>query len=293
MHYIFRGSKGQLRGFLHFDEETLYYDAMDEWAGIIRNRIRSGSYIADPETQGTLIDMVDKAYRCMKNDSSGHTGFMGENLILIAEQILRSIPDARFLITGGYPEAERKIALFPSCLEKTPDVPISLLRFSFSERCRITHRDILGTLMSMGIRRDCIGDILPAEGSSDVLVLREIASYLEMNIDRIGRYRCECREISPGSILIPEKKTRLVHDTVASLRLDSVLSAAFKIPRESASRLIKSRKVTLNGRETLRSADGVDPDSTISCRGYGKCRFVSSDGMSKKGRIRITLERFL
>ena len=266
---------------------------MDEWVGIIRNRIRSGSYTKDPEAQELLIGIADKAYRCLKNDIPGHTGFLGENTALIAEEVLGSIPDARFFLTGGYSGAERRIAVFPCSREEETNEPISVLRLSFSECCRITHRDILGTLMSMGVKRDCIGDILPSDGSSDVLVLREIASYLQLNTDRIGKYRCRCEEISPRSILIPEKKIRLIRDTVASLRLDSIVSAAFDITREDASRLIKSGKVSLNGRETLRCADGVEPDSTISCRGYGKCRFVRCEGVSRKGRMRITLERFL
>ncbi len=265
---------------------------MEERLAKIRERIRAGSFTKDASIQESLIKVCDKADRCLKYDISGHSGFLNENVCVMADRILAGIPNSTYIITGGYKDAERKIILFLPFREDVPVIPISLLRLSFTVQ-RISHRDILGSLMSMGIRRDCIGDILPSEYSADVLVLCEIASYLCMNVDKIGRNRCRCEEIPLEMIRVPEMQVKTIRGTVSSLRLDSILTVAFDISRSEASVLIKAGKVAINGCETIRCSDAIESDTTISCRGYGKCRFICSNGLSKKGRIRITVEKYL
>ena len=270
-----------------------YNFVMDERIMQIKNRIQSGFFTTDPSIRESLIRICDKAEQCLKNNVQTHTGFLNETSGQIADSVLGYIPEVQYIITGGYNDAERKIILFSPPETDTPDIPISLLRISYSGPDPLTHRDILGSLMSLGIKQDCIGDILPSDHSADVLVLREVASYLQGNAERIGKHRCRCEEIPIKMLRVPERRVKTIRDTVASLRLDSILAAAFDLPRGTAAEMIKSGKVTMNGREASRCADTVNPDTTISCRGYGKCRFLCSEGLSRKGRIRVTLEKYL
>lgn len=102
---------------------------------------------------------------------------------------------------------------------------VAALRATFYEPNSLTHRDVLGSLMGLGVTRGSVGDILVAEQSVDVLVTESVRRFLLDSWDSAGRVRLKVQPIGPTELQVPEEKVKLLRDTVSSLRLDSVLSA--------------------------------------------------------------------
>ena len=173
--------------------------------------------------------------------------------------------------------------------------PLAFVRARYYRDYELTHRDILGALMGDGISREAVGDILvnSAEHSADIIVTRQILSYMTDVFSHAGRASLEISEIERGTLTVPPQKIETVKDTVASLRLDGVISAALGMSRDNASSAVSRGLVELNhfpctkGEKLLSEGDGV------SVRGFGKFRLERVGGLSKKGRIFIEITRYL
>ncbi len=200
---------------------------------------------------------------------------------------------------GGLPGAERCVAAYiPDYFEPEEylygeDGPVAALRVSYSDYDSLSHRDFLGSLMGQGIKREILGDLLMAEGHCDVLVLREMADYLAAQLTQVGRARVHAGRISLRELEAPEQKVKVICDTVASLRLDSVIASGFQQGRSRASALIHAAKAEVNHAPVLKPDAPVSEGDVISVRGLGKLRVAQVKGQTKKGRTALVLEKYL
>ena len=200
---------------------------------------------------------------------------------------------------GGFSGAERKIAAYiPEYYTQedyfySTEGPVTALRVSYSVYDSLNHRDFLGSLMGQGIKREVIGDILPGEGFCDVLILREMVRYLTDNLTQVGRAKVTAAEVPLSKIRAPEQKVRVISDTVASMRLDSVMASGFRQGRSKAAALITAGKTEINHITVVKPDAIVCEGDIISARGLGKLRVAQVKGQTKKGRISVILERYL
>ncbi len=255
-------------------------------------------HAADSEERLTLSRVLDKAEAAQRHQSPESTVFLSPRERIAAEQLLRAASTGAYSSLGGYDGAERQLLVFrPDWMEPeflAASDYITLLRCRwFHEESTPSHRDLLGAMMGMGIRRDTVGDILVASDSADLLVLPSIAPFLRDNLRSAGRVRLHLEELPLSDIHIPKQERKVLHDTVAALRLDSVLACGFSISRSKASQLIASGRVCVNWQDTGKSDFPVKAGDVLSCRGLGKCRLTEVGGLSRKGRINITMERYL
>lgn len=146
--------------------------------------------------------------------------------------------------------------------------------------------------MGLGIQRDTVGDILPGANSCDLIVLKEISPFILANLSSAGKVKLKLTSIGHSQLQIPEPEFKLVRDTVASLRLDNIVSAGFSISREKASAAIRAGKVTLNHLECAKPDKTVGRGDRISLRGMGKIEFCEVGNLTKKGRISITIKKY-
>ncbi|MBQ3090395.1 MAG: RNA-binding protein [Oscillospiraceae bacterium] len=197
---------------------------------------------------------------------------------------------------GGYQEAQRQICVFlPDWMswEDYDQQPISALRAQWYQSDSLTHRDLLGALMGQGIKRETVGDLLVSEHSCDLLVLSEMAGYLERNLTSAGRVSLSVSPVPLGHLHIPVQAFRQIRDTVATLRLDAVAASGFSVSRAKMADYIRAGKMTVNWALTTRTDLPVREGDIISCRGLGRCRLAETGGLSRKGRINLLLERYL
>ena len=157
----------------------------------------------------------------------------------------------------------------------------------------LTHRDYLGTLMSLGIDRSKTGDILTDDEGAYVFVMSDIAEYVERNVNKIANAGVNTKIVDMADFIAPKPKTTEKMCVCASLRLDAVVAATLNISRGNTEKLISSGYVKLNHREVLDRSKQVGEGDLLSIRNYG--RFILKDigNNTRKGRLHITVEKFV
>ena len=199
---------------------------------------------------------------------------------------------------GGYADAERRMLVYlPEYLEEAAlyeeDAPLVCLRATFYEGDTPSHRDFLGALMGAGIARETVGDICVGKGSCDFFVTQEIAPYILQNLTGAGRTKLRLEQISADQVQIPEPEVKQVKDTVASLRLDSIISSGFRIGRSLATQHICAGKAAIDGLPCEKPDKAVEEGAKISVRGLGKIKLQKVNGETKKGRISVVIDRYV
>jgi len=199
---------------------------------------------------------------------------------------------------GGYPDAERKMLVYlPEYLEESAlmeaDSPVVCLHASFYEGDSPNHRDFLGALMGIGIGRETVGDICVGKAHCDFFVTAEIAPYLQQNFLSAGRAKLRLSAIPLSQAAIPEPEVKQVKDTLASLRLDSVISSGFRIGRSLASQYVAAGKAAIDGLPCEKPDKAVTQGAKISVRGLGKIKLTAVNGQTKKGRISVVIDRYV
>ena len=199
---------------------------------------------------------------------------------------------------GGYPDAERKMLVYlPDYLEEDSlyweDSPVVCLRASFYQGDSPSHRDFLGALMGAGIARETVGDICVGTDTCDFFVTREIAPYILQNFLSAGRAKLHLEQVPLTEASIPEPEVKEIKDTLASLRLDSVISSGFRIGRSLAAQYVSSGKAAIDGLPCEKPDKAVSEGSKISVRGLGKIKLAAVNGQTKKGRISVVIHRYV
>ncbi|MBQ8194513.1 MAG: RNA-binding protein [Oscillospiraceae bacterium] len=217
--------------------------------------------------------------------------FLNEREAVVADNAVKGSP----CFFGGYDGAARVVCGFiedtyASELPPSDIFPIIPLTFTYRERDKLTHRDFLGALLSLEIKRELVGDILTADGYAVVFV-HETAAELVSALDKIGKVgvRCERGITKP----LPEQQTKRIDATVSSLRLDCIVSAAVNISRERSASLVKSGMVNADFSPCLNVSAEMKENTVISVRGHGRFRLSEISGETRKGRIRIVIEKYI
>ncbi len=223
-------------------------------------------------------------------------GFLDPHQVRVASsEILGRIPsDINTEFFGGYDEAERCMFIcYPEYIEPDYDSLFAVLEITGRDIAELSHRDYLGSLMGLGIKRENIGDILPFDDRCIVFARPEMARYITDNLTKIGRHGISIKTVSVSQISIPKKKTQFMRETVAALRLDCVVAAALNISRSKAADLIKAERVNLNF-ETAKSVSmAVAEGDLISVRSFGRFKLTEVCGITRKGRNSIIIEKYI
>ena len=242
-----------------------------------------------------LAKVLDKYSACADKNYIQTTRFLSLHDCIIAETALRGEKARGYTLWGGYEDAERKLIVFyPDYLDEENAIAesgISVIRARFRPGT-VTHRDILGSLMNIGITRECLGDLLTHEDFCDIICVSETAAFILDNLFRAGHETLRLEPLD-GPPAEKEEKYKLIKDTVASLRLDAIVSSGCSVSRGNAAALISSGRVKVNGFECLKSDKPVGEGDSISVRGYGKLLVESVGGVSRKGRTIIELKKYI
>lgn len=253
------------------------------------DRNRQIAAIAESEEERMLLVRVcDRIGRAMQRQTPAATAFLSQREQALVQVLL---PECRFF--GGTDGAERKVAFWlPDYLAEEDyfaDGPIACLRASFYEENALSHRDILGALMGAGIRRDAVGDICLRETDCDIFILSELQRYLLDNLTEAGRQHLRLAPIPLSEARKAPQKMKELRVTVSSLRLDGVISAAFRMSRGSASEAIRAGKAAVNSLTCQKPDRAVAEGDELSVRGCGKGKILHIDGETRKGRLALTV----
>ena len=250
----------------------------------------------NPEDRLLLARVWDKIQSGIRRDIPVSTCFLSPRELEMTRYLFGNLQGLHSF--GGYAEAERRMLVYlPEYLEENSlmeeDSPIVCLRATYYEADSLSHRDFLGSLMGAGIARETVGDICVGTGSCDFFVTAEIAPYVLQSFISAGRTKLHVVRIPLTEVSVPEPETKEIKDTLASLRLDGVISAGFRIGRSLAAQYIAAGKAAIDGLPCEKPDKAVSEGCKISVRGLGKIMLRTVNGQTKKGRISVVIDRYI
>ena len=192
----------------------------------------------------------------------------------------REISYAGVRLWGGFEGAERQIARFGNC-DYEEAFPVAVLK--------ISHRDYLGSLLGLGIERSTLGDIRLSEEGALLYCLERIAPFVEENLARVRHTDVKVSRAEGREPERAEKRSE-VH-FLSSPRADCAAAAVFSLSRAEAEKYFDAERVFVNGRLCVRPSRELNEGDSVTVRGKGRFVFAEILGESRKGRLRVRVER--
>lgn len=209
-------------------------------------------------------------------------------------EILKA-PLGNTMLYGGYDGAEWKMfGAFPDYQEPSADeFPIQVLDIRKRYNTPLGHRNYLGTILSLGIDRNKIGDILVEDSGAYVFVSADISEFLADNITKISSCGVNVRIVDINQVKVPEKRSQIMDVVAASKRIDAVVAAITHTSRRDMKKEIAIGNVKVN-HAPVSSRDGqLKEGDVLSIKGFGRVKIIGFGGLTKSGRLHIEVERFL
>ena len=249
-----------------------------------------------PEDRVLLAKVWDKISMGIRKNIPASTCFLAPRELEMTRCLFGQVPGLTAF--GGYAEAERQMLVYlpdylDACTLYEEDSPIACIRACVFGTEIPSHRDFHGALMGAGIARETVGDICISKDSCDILVTQQVAPYLLQNLTSAGRFSLRISQISLSQLQLPEPEIRVIHDTVASLRLDSVISSGFRISRSLAAQAIVAGKAAIDGLPCEKPDRPVPEGAKVSLRGSGKIQLFAVNGQTRKGRYSVEIHRYI
>lgn len=256
------------------------------------NKEKLIEHIKEDNLKDVVIKVIDKAEIVLKKHEIKSTDFLNPYELSAAINVLNSIYDLSYIEVGGYKEAERKtIVMFPDYLEDYMiDIPVAILEIqSSSQFVNLDHRDYLGSILGMGLKREKIGDIIIHNNMCQIIINSNLKDYILYNLNKVGNTSVKVKEIKLEDIIPPDIEYKKIQGNIASLRLDAVLSTGFKLSRTEAQSLISKERVNVNWGKTIKSSYEINENDIISVKGKGRVIVDSIEGKTKSGRTVVKL----
>ena len=241
----------------------------------------------------------DRISQCRDGYYVTSTGFLDTHEQALAIAASRHAAGVRVIMYGGYDGAERRMLVcvpreLPISDEEAVEGLLEVFRIKLPAITReLSHRDYLGSILGLGIERRLTGDILVRPDGADVLIVPGIEEFLLNELHRIGPVEVKTESAPVDELIIPEARFEYVRDSVSSVRLDSVVSSAFRLSRAKAAEAVRRGLVSVDHAECLKPDAAVHEGSSIVLKGKGKAVLEETGGESRKGRIRIVIKRFI
>ena len=243
--------------------------------------------------QKRLTELSETAYQ---RDIVMFSDFLNLNELNILHSTPKNMFSSRYETYGGYELAERQmVAFLPDALYYEYEYPFKVIKITplskkFAEQ--LTHRDYLGAVLSLGIERSKIGDILVKEQECFLFASNAIAPYICDSLTRIRHTEVLASEEHKEEIDY-DLKFQEVTGTVASVRLDAVLSLGFSLSRSKLTGLIEGGKVFVNGKLITTNGYRLKDNDIISVRGMGRICYQGILSETKKGRYFIAVRKYI
>ena len=222
--------------------------------------------------------------------------FLNLNELNILHTTPKNMLLSQYKTYGGYGLSERQMAVFlPDALYYDYQYPIQIIEISpvnrkFAEE--LSHRDYLGAVMNLGIERCKLGDILIEDGKAILFAKEELGSYIMEHLTRI-RHTTVKTSILPAFEDSYEPRYEELKGTVASVRLDTVLSLAYPLSRSKVTGLIEGARVFVNGKLVTSNGYRLKEGDILSVRKMGRIGYNGILSETKKGRYMVSIRKYI
>lgn len=239
--------------------------------------------------------ILDLTEYVKKNYTYKATVFLDPRQQKLVKDLLKHERDIGYRFDGGFQTSERMLCVIhhEDMEEADMESSIEILEFTWNHKMsrKPTHRDFLGSLIGSGIKREMLGDINLQEDTAYAACIREISDYILYNVERVGNTPVKVRVAE--QVIQAEEQEKTMNATVASLRLDSIISAGFGLSRTKAAEIIRAGKVRVNWEENDLTSKEIRQGDVISLRGKGRIILEEIAGNTKKDRVKVTIKKFV
>lgn len=220
-------------------------------------------------------------------------GFLDERQQELCEAQLAKSGWLKHLFFGGHTLAERKVlAVYLADAPLSQSFPICCIDIAAPQGIALAHRDCLGALLGLGLRRELVGDILPDGQHAYAFVLQQAEDLIIQELREVGAVHVKATGCNPPPPQLAPAPGQNSTFSVASLRLDAVLAGALKIGREASGELVRSGRVQINHQLCTSVSAVLAEKDQITVRGVGRVSVDQVGGLSKKGRVFITCIKY-
>lgn len=247
--------------------------------------------IKDTKARQNIFKIVEKINRIKKTYIPEYTDFLDPYELNISKNLLDLEKELKYSLVLPNEEFERNIILIkPWFIEDEEDISVEVFHIkNLGLEKNITHKDVLGSLLGLGVVREKIGDLQIFKNDIQIFIKKDISDYIFLNLEKISRYK-----VSLETLRFDERK-RYIQEfkydsiVISSPRLDSILSSTFNLSRLKAKEIIKSEKVKVNYEIIDNPAKVILEGSKISVRGFGRFIFDSINSRTKSDRYHVTI----
>lgn len=252
-------------------------------------------FIKDDETKNTVKKIADKALYVNKNYIIAVTEFINPYIADLSIPLIKKY-DINYEIFPSYENCERKVfILYPPYWETFDenDFIRGIRIYNKSKFKKLSHKDYLGALMSLGIERSKTGDIYVYDDYGDLVVHNDISDYIIYNLDKIGNNRIEAERIKLDQINFKEQEHEIVNIISSSMRIDNIVKHLTNTSREKAGLMIKSGNVKNNFIPEDRVSAELKVGDMLSISRAGRFKIHSIEGTTKSGKLKIQIKHYV
>ena len=256
-----------------------------------------------PEDKLLISKMLDKIKLSQTKKSIQYLDFLDLYSQNMLQKIILQEKIDNYTFYGAIEQAERKILLFyPEKLKELIKdnnekiFPIKIIRIQLPKEMynKYNHRDYLGGIIKLGIKREKIGDILVFEDGADIIVLDEVGKFLLNNLSSLTRFsKAQIQEIELKDIREKKINKKEINIIIPSLRIDAIISEVIRTSRAKAEELLKEGRVFLNYEQITKSTKQVKEEDILNIRGKGKFEIGKIIGKTKTQRIKLIVYQFV
>ena len=249
-----------------------------------------------------LAQILDKIEFSKQREKLEYTDFLDMYQIALVKTFMKKIEFENFILYGGFDNAERKVLIiYPekydmNMIEKNYTKIIKVIRIQLGEeeKGKYTHRNYLGGIVKIGMKREKVGDILVAEEGADILVKEETIETLMQELKSLTRFEnSKFESVELKDLRQQEIKLEEISIIVPSLRLDNFVSDLAKTSRSKALQIIDSERVFINGQNETKASKQVKLGDTITIRGKGRFVVKQFSGTTRSGRTVVVIDKFV
>lgn len=256
------------------------------------------------EDRFLVSKFLDKIEFVEKRNSVEYTDFLDIKQRGILEKILKELKYNNYVIYGGYENAERTvIVLYPEKLEEVFEqdkfdynniLKVIRIKLPNEMRGKYNHRDYLGAIVKIGVKREKVGDILVSLDGADIIATKDMIRYLKSGLSELTRFsKSEFEEVEIENIAVIPIKTEVLNIIIPSMRVDSIVSELIKTSRSKVIEIINAERVFVNCEVATKNSKILKENDVITVRGKGKFKLKQVLNTTKKGNLILEVEKYV
>ena len=248
--------------------------------------------------------LLNKIEFVNKRNSVGHTDFLDMRQRQLLERVMLELKISNYVATGGYKTAERTVlVIYPEKLEEIIkndqfdyNTIFEVVRINLPNELKgmYSHRDYLGAIIKIGMKREKVGDIITSKDGADLIVLKESEKYIISGLKELTRFsKAIFQSWGIEKLNIEEPKTQLIDIIIPSMRIDSIVSEIIRTSRAKAVTIIKEERVFINQELVTKGAKEVKENDMITVRGKGRFKIGKIINNTRKGNLVLEVEKYV